>query len=317
MRSVDSRAPCGSSGSFGGFGPFPRTLGSSASFGCVRYIPVRPGGRRELWVHSRAHCGSSCSTFGQFPCALGVERCACALGSSGSLLSFPCALGDVGFVGERSFGPFLCAMVVVGFFRVRSSIPVRPRDLRFRSCAFGPLPFALGFVQVRSVYSPPLFVMLVCVRSIPERHGGDRDRSGAFGQFPGGNRVRSVDSRPLWGLSASFDSVRSIPLCPWCHRVRSANSSALWGSSGSLVCVRSIPVRPVGRRVRSCTFGPFPCAMGVIGYVHVRSIHSRAHWGSSSFVCVRSIPVRLGVRSGTLSPFPCALGDRSVDSRSP
>ena len=94
--------------------------------------------------------------------------------------------------------------------------------------------------------------------------------------------------------------------------------------------VWSILVRPGCRRVRSCAFGPFPCALGVTGFVRVRSANSRAHGvgsgtlgpfpfflrirgpfgSSSSFVYVRSIPVRPGSRrgrSGAFGRFVCAL----------
>ena len=62
-------------------------------------------------------------------------------------------------------------------------------------------------------------------------------------------------------------------------RVRSVNSRALWGSSGSFVCFWSIPAFPGGHWVRSCALGSFP-----------------------------------GVVSGNCGPFPCALSDRSVRS---
>ena len=74
-------------------------------------------------------------------------------------------------VRSGAFGPFPCAMEIVGCVR---SISVRPK---VRSGAFGPFTRALGvvgFVRVRLV------------------------RSGAFGPFPlrpGGRRVRSVQFR--------------------------------------------------------------------------------------------------------------------------
>ena len=94
-------------------------------------------------------------------------------------------------------------------------------------------------------------------------------------------------------------------------------------AQGIVGCFRSIPVRP-----------------GVVGFVPVRSAHSRAPWvrrvnsvhsrafwvSSGSFVCVRSISVRPGglqVRSCAFCPFPCALWVvwfvrvRSFHSRSP
>ena len=88
---------------------------------------------------------------------------------------------------------------------------------------------------------------------------------------------------------------------PWVHRVLSVHSRPPWGSLASFCCVRSIPVRFGRHLVRWRAFGPFPCALGVVGFVRVRSVHSRAQWGSSgSFVCVRSINVRTSVRSGTI-----------------
>ena len=79
-------------------------------------------------------------------------------------------------------------------------------------------------------------------------------------------------------------------------------------SSGSFGCVRSIPVRPEGIRVRSGAFSPFSCALGVGGFVRVRSVHSRQLWESSGSI-------------GSDGTFPCSLGVvvlvgvRSVHSR--
>ena len=78
---------------------------------------------------------------------------------------------------------------------------------------------------------------------------------------------------------------------------------------GVVGCGRSIPVCPWVRRVRSCAFHLFRCAMGVVWFVRVRAVHSRAPWGSTgSFVCVRSITFRPGVRDRSV---------RLVDFRAP
>ena len=60
----------------------------------------------------------------------------------------------------------------------------------------------------------------------------------------------------------------------------------------SLGCVRYIPVCPGDHRVRSCAFDPFPRAVGVVGFVRVRSLHSLASRGSRVLSCA-------------LGPFPC------------
>ena len=43
--------------------------------------------------------------------------------------------------------------------------------------------------------------------------------------------------------------------------------------------VRSIPALPGGRQVRSGALGPFPRALGVVGFLRVRLVHSRASLG--------------------------------------
>ena len=56
-------------------------------------------------------------------------------------------------------------------------------------------------------------------------------------------------------------------------------------------------MRPGDRRVLSGALGPFPCALGVVRMVCVRSVHSRTPWGSLlSIGSVRSIPVLPGGR---------------------
>ena len=202
-------------------------------------------------------------------------------------------------VRSRAFGPFPCAWGVNGFVR---SIPARPW------CRW------VGSVHCRApcVSSGSL----VCVQSIHVRHGCRRFRRFAFSPFP----------CAMWVVG--FVGARSV------------HSRAPRESSGSFVCVRSIPVRPGSRRV--CTvhsraqlvsldgFGPFPFALGVVGFVGVRSVHSRAPWVvglvgvhsvhspaprelSGSFVCVRSILVRPGVRS-VLWSLPVRSRGRRVPS---
>ena len=90
---------------------------------------------------------------------------------------------------------------------------------------------------------------------------------------------------------------------------------------------RSISVRPRGQRVGSGAFASFLCAVWVVRFVWVRSVHSHAPLGSSGpFECVWFIHVRRWGRrilSVALSPFPCALREvgfvrvRSVHSPPP
>ena len=205
LRSVDSRAPCGSSA--GVFGPLPCTLGviwcvlsihvnqgvvgfgrlrsvnSRASVGCVGSFPVRPGGRR---------CRSG--AFDLFPCALGV------LGSVRALGTFPSALEVVGFVGVCSVVSRTPWVSSSSFLFVRS-IHVRPGFYRVRSCAFRQFPCAVGdfgFFRVRSLHSRGSWGSFGYFRSIPVRRWG---RSDLFGPCPCSLegvrfvRVLSVNSR--------------------------------------------------------------------------------------------------------------------------
>ena len=116
--------------------------------------------------------------------------------------------------------------------------------------------------------------------------------------------MRSVNSRAPWWSSCSSVCVRSILVRPGGCRVRSGAFGPFRCALGVLGCVRSIPVHPRGRQVRSCAIGPFPYALGIVGCARVRSVHSRARWGSSgSFVWVRSIPMRFGGRRVRSGPF--------------
>ena len=134
-------------------------------------------------------------------------------------------------------------------------IPVRPGGRRVHSGAFGPFLCALGVAG--------------CVRL-----GGHRVHSGAYVRIPcalrvvGLGRVLSAHHRGTWG---AFGCFRPIPLRTGCDRVRSIHSP----SSASFCCVRSIPARPAG-----FSFGAFPFALGVVVFVRVRSVDSRAPLGS-------------------------------------
>ena len=211
-------------------------------------------------------CGGSVSSgaFGPFPCD--------PRSSSGAFGPHTYAAKGVGFVRVllvNSREPKWLS----GSFRCLRFIPVRHGGRRVRSCAFGPFPFALVFVRVRSVQFHASCVIVGCVRSIPVRSGGDRNRSGAFGPFP----------YALWVI----ECVRSNNVFPWGRWL----CSFAFGPF-TLGVVGSVHSR-AGRFVRICAIGPFPCALGVVGFVCVRSVHSRAPWGSScTFECGRSIPVR-------------------------
>ena len=139
-----------------------------------------------------------------------------------------------------------------------------------------------GVCRVRSVHSRAPCGSFGIVWFIDSRPGVRRVLSGAFGPFPCALRVVWIVRVPLlhfrapWGSSGSFGCVRPIPERLKCRRVRLAHSRTPSGSSGSFGCVRSIPMRPGSRRVRSCAFGPFSCALGVVGFVRVRLVHSRS-----------------------------------------
>ena len=93
-----------------------------------------------------------------------------------------------------------------------------------------------------------------------------------------------------WGSSGSLGCVRSIPVRPGGRWVRSVHSCAPLGSSGSFRCVPSIPVCPGGRLFPSFTFCPFPCALGVVRFIPVRSVHYAASWGSfGAFSCALGV----------------------------
>ena len=96
-------------------------------------------------------------------------------------------------------------------------IPVR-KGRRVPSCALGPFPFALGFVQVRSVHSRAHRIFVGCVRSIPVRPRFIRVRREE-------RRPRSVHLCAPFGSSGAFGCVRSIPVR---RRVVSVDSRALW-----------------------------------------------------------------------------------------
>ena len=103
--------------------------------------------------------------------------------------------------------------------------------------------------------------------------------------------------------------VRSIPVRSEGSQVRSGTLGPFPCTLGVVRCIQSIPVLTGGGQVRWCRF---PCTLRVVGFVSVRSVHSRAPWWSSglfvcsifctscgssgSLVCVLSIPVRHGGR---------------------
>ena len=121
-----------------------------------------------------------------------------------------------------AFGAFPCALVVIGFVRVRSAHSSTPK-------------VSFGCVRVRSVYfrvpwgSSGLFG---CVRSLPVRPGY---RIPAHPGFVGLDRMHAVHSRTPWRSSGSLGSVPRGPR----------------GSAGSFRCVQFIPVRPGVRSMRS------------------------------------------------------------------
>ena len=204
---------------------------------------------------------------------LGVDR-----DRSGAIGPFPCGLEVVGCVlsilvhlvgrGLRSVS-FPCTLGALECFR---PIRVRPGRRLIRSGAFGPFLCALGVVgiiRVRSVHSLAHWgssCSFWCVRSIPAKFRCRSVRSGAFAPFP---RVVVVV-----GFSA-------VAFCPFpCAvglvvlvRVRSVHFCAPWGSSGSF---GSIPARHGCRRVRSDALAPVIRALGVVGFLWVRLVHSRA-----------------------------------------
>ena len=266
-----------------------RSVYSRTSWSSFASITVRTWGRRFR-----------SGPFGQLPCALGIVV-SCAFGL------FPLVLGDVG-LRSCAFCTFSCAHGFFLFVRVRSVDSRAPCGSSGPFWCFRPIHMRPGGHGVRSVHSRPLCgssVSVGCVRSIPVR--------------PDGRRMRWFDFQVPLGLSGSFGWFRPIPVCPGCRRMCSLRSRAPCGSSECLVCVRYIPMHPGGRWVLSCTFGQFLCALGVVVFVGMFSVHSLAPFGSSgSFGCVRSIHVRLkyvqsfplhpGDPTVPFCPFQCALG---------
>ena len=115
-------------------------------------------------------------------------------------------------------------------------------------------------------------------------HLGSSGSSGVavlIGVRPGGRRVRPGS---LGSLRCTLEVVR----CRW------VNWGAHWGSWGPSNVARTIELRPGGRRVSlglleywcspwgsSGSLGSLGCAMGVLGYVLDRRVHSVAPWESS------------------------------------
>ena len=206
------------------------------------------------------------------------------------------------------FGPFPCALADVG---CPPSTSVRSGDYGVLSGSFCPFPCTIGSIPVRSwilsgTFGPFLRALWIIgsVRSIPVRPGGDRVRSSCY-----------AHSRAPWWTNGAFLGIDRIV------RVLSDHSCAKkcgFGEfPGVLGVVGFVRVRSVDSRapVRSRAFGPFPCALGVVGCV--RLIPARP-WGSRvpflvsscTLACVRSIPVRPGGRRnhlGAFGPFPWAM----------
>ena len=285
----------------------------------VRSIPVRPEGRRvPLCAFAPFQCALGVvgvlSAHSRAPWRLygalrpeGRRVRSCAFGP------FTCTLGVVGFVRVRSVlshapsGPTgrqvrSCAFGPFPFFPgVRSvhsrahwgspgklecvrSIPMLPGC---RKLCSGRLPCALWvvvLVRVRSVNSRApcgSSGSFVSVRSVPLRPVCRRVRLCAFGPFPS-----------TLGMVVLFGCVQSIPVRPAGRRVLSCAFGPFLCTLGVIGCVRSIHVHPWGRRLRSIAFGQFPGVVGfvgvssmapfrVVGFVRVRSVHSRASWVSS------------------------------------
>ena len=203
-----------------------------------------------------------------------------------------CAVGLVGFVLVYTFGPI---RVCPWRRRVRSVHSRAPRGSSDLSGAFDvflcalwssgslecfrPIPVRPGGRKLRSVHSRTPWGSLLCVRSA--RPGNHRVRSCAFSPFPcaqetvGFVRARSV-------VRPRCPRVHSCALCPFPGvvlfiRVLSVDSRAPCRSSGSFC---SIPVRHGGHRLCSVQCFALMCALAVVGFVRVRSFHSRTPWVS-------------------------------------
>ena len=135
----------------------------------------------------------------------------------------------------------------------------------------------MGFVQEHSVHSRApsgSSGSFVSVRSIPVRPGDCRVRSCAFSPFPYALEVaivRWVHSRAPWGASCSFVRVWSVAV----------HTGVRSGAFGPFLCALCIVGCIMSISVCHCArlgaFGPFTRALAVLGFVRVRSVHSRAH----------------------------------------
>ena len=151
---------------------------------------------------------------------------------------------------------------------------------------------------------------------IPTRPGGRRVHSGSLCSFG-----RTLVVAPCVSLG-SFDCTQGVaryilarPAGRWVH------SGAIWVSSVSLGFIRA---RPWCRRVHFClggflqarpgcrsagvhlgSLGSFGCALGVVGFIHVRWVNSGAPWRSSgSFGFDGLIRARPGGRKlHSVAPF--------------
>ena len=238
VRSVYSRSPLSSRGSFVNF----------------RAIPVDPGGWSVLSGAFSSLTSPLMFAFCPFTCALGIVEYDRSLPV--------CPRGHR--VRSCAFGPFPCAPDIVGFVRLRRvhprapwgsscscgcvrSIPVRPGGNRVRSCAVCPFQCALGVVVFFRTNTPRGSSGSVrCDRSVTVRAG-----------------MRSVHFRSSWVSSCSF----------WCvfvhsHALRCVISGAFGPFPFALWVVGFVRV----------AFGRFPRALEVYGFVRVGSVHFRAPW---------------------------------------
>ena len=323
VRSVHSHAPWGSSCSLvcllsihafpwgrriysGPFGLFPCTLvhsrapcESSGSFGCVWYIPLRPGSPFPcalgvvalVRIHSRALLWSSSS----FVCGRSIRvRHLCRRVRSGTF-SGSIPVHSVGRqVGSGAIVHSSAPWWPSGSFGCVLSISVCHRCHRVRLGVFGPFlcaPWFIGFVRVRSVHFRALLgskCAFRCVRSFRVRSVGRRVRSDGLGLLP-----YALGSPGSFGCVRPFQCALAAVLFV---RMLLVLSRAPWVPSGSFGYIVSISVHPACRRVRLSAFGSFPCDLG-FGRVH--------SGGFGAFPCDLLVVELVGVRLGVWRSFGC------------
>ena len=251
----------------------------------------------------------------------GIRRvCSVRLGSrrvrSSAFGQFPCTLVFVGFAIRVRYGG-RCQVLFrwrlsVSFGCVRA-IPVHPCEslgCYTHSCVLStPLPprirrFTFTFVHYRAPWGSfpcgPYTCALVFVPALNSLWvipAISRRRMLVRVQFPYAFGVvelirvaipiRNLHPFPCaLGVSLVRSPVRSG--CCWFR------SGEPWGSSGSFRCIRTFHERDGGRRIRSGAFGMFPCALVVVEFVLLRSVHSGSLRGlSGAFRYVLFIPVRV------------------------